>query len=276
MTEDLELDISVLTFEFEAIDADPARPLQTAGAPLPEEKEDGGQDRDRAEPDNDSKHGRVFDCSPGMGRALEQQVEVLEEGNVSILYRPRVEHDEVESLADVQRLLILLSPSDRRHQRVIAAGRKRLRDRFWGFIDVVDDPLHIAATLDAHTYLTKTRGARYLPAARIAADGTYSLTAHEEHTHFEFTAALHEEREIDVETSVDFVVRAANPDPAAWGLVEAPPLQEELFPEYEVHVEVPARRFADRFQGRRYIPLERDMLDMPGVELIFIDTRRRV
>ncbi len=205
-----------------------------------------------------------------MGRAVEQRVEILEQGNISILYRPRVEHEEVESLADVQRLLIVLAPSDGQQQRIIAAGRKHLRDRFWGFVDLVSDPLHVAAALDAHTYLTKTRGARYLPAARVAAEGMYSLTSHEGHTHFAFNAALRDERDVDVESSGDFIVMAANPDPAAWGLAEVPPLQEELFPEYEVHVEVPRPLFADRFRGRRYIPLERDMLDIPGVELIFL------
>ncbi len=188
----------------------------------------------------------------GMGRAVEQRVEILERGNASILVRPRVEDE-------VQRLLIVLAPAGREQQRVIAAVRNPASSRFWGFVDVVGVPLHVAAMLEAQTYLTE-EGAHYLPAAHLVAEGTYTLTA----THFE------------CENFGDFLVMAANPDPAAWGLDETPRLQEELFTEYEVHVEVPARLLAERFNGRRSMPLEPDLLDIPGLELIFDGVRSKV
>jgi len=201
----------------------------------------------------------------------------MEQGLIDILYRPRVEHEEVDSLRDVQRLLLVLAPDGRAESRVIAIGRKRIRERFWGFVDLVDDPQYVDLTLGAHTYLTKTRGARHLPAARVAASGTYSISRHDDHTHLRFTTTPNPDREIDVESEGDFIVSVANPDPTAWGMLEMPPLQDELFPEYEVHVTIPTpfpAAIQERFRGRRYIDLEPELLDFPGAELIFIDARR--
>jgi hypothetical protein len=212
-----------------------------------------------------------------MARAAERRREIVERGGIDILYRPRVEHEEVESLRDVQRLLLVLAPEGRHQCRVIAIGRKRIRDRFWGFVDLVDDPQYVDITLGAHTYLTKTRGARHLPAARVAASGEYTITRHDDHTHFAYEATRREESEIEVESEGDFIVSVANPDPTAWGLVEMPPLQDELFPEYEVHVTIPTpfpAAIQERFRDKRYIELEPELLDYPGAELIFITTTR--
>jgi hypothetical protein len=209
-----------------------------------------------------------------MAQAVEREHVVVEQGGIDILYRPRVEHAEVDSLRDVQRLLLLLAPEGRSEIRLIAIGRKRLRDRFWGFVDLVDDPQYVDLTLGAHTYLTKTRGARHLPAARVAAAGTYSISRHDDHTHLRFETTLRENREIDVEPQGDFIVSVANPDPAAWELSETPSLQDELFPEYEVHVTIPTpfpASIQERFGGRRYIDLDPELLDYPGAELIFIE-----
>ena len=209
-------------------------------------------------------------------RLRERQHEFLERGAILVLYRPRVEHEEVDSLHDVQRLLLALAPAGARHSRVIALGRKQLRNRFWGFVDVVDDPQTVAATLGAHTYLTKTHGARHLPAARVASAGAYAITSHDGHTHLAFDTTPAPGREIDVADSGNFIVSVANPDPTAWGLAEFPPLQEELFPEYEVHVTIPTpfpSDIAHRFGNRRYLDLDPELLDFPGAELIFIDAK---
>jgi hypothetical protein len=199
----------------------------------------------------------------------------MEHGEIDILYRPRVEHEQVDSLRDVQRLLLVLCPDGRHETRVIAIARKELSARFWGFVDVVDDPQYVDITLGAHTYLTKGRGTRHLPAARVAASGEYVISRHGSHTHFEFTTKPRPESEIEVASKGNFIVSVANPDPTVWGLQETPPLQDELFPEYEVHVTVPTpfpAAIQERFRGRRYIDLEPDLLDYPGAELIFVET----
>ena len=102
------------------------------------------------------------------------------------------------------------------------------------------------------------------------------IAAHDGHTHVAFVATLRPDREIDVLSEGNFIASVANPDPTAWGLTELPPLQDELFPEYEVHVTIPTPfppSIQQRFGGRRYINLEPELLDYPGAELIFITTK---
>lgn len=185
---------------------------------------------------------------------------IVERGGIDILYR-------------LDHLLLLLCPDGRNESRLIAIGGKELRNRFWGFVDLVDDPQYIDLTLGAHTYLTRSGGARHLPSALAAASGSYVLSGHD----FAFTTTRRDDAEIEVRTDGNFIVSVANPDPSAWGLAEAPPLQDELFPEYEVHVTVPTPfppAIQERFRGRRYIELDPELLDYPGAELIFVERER--
>ena len=55
-------------------------------------------------------------------------VRVLEEGDIGLFYRPRVDRTRVRSLADVQRFFLVLAPHGRRRHRLLAIGRKRLPD----------------------------------------------------------------------------------------------------------------------------------------------------
>lgn len=220
----------------------------------------------------------------GQPLAVDAEVSVLEQGRITFLYRPRVEEQQPEELADVQRMLILLEPDERSRYRLIALGRKRMprsgrQERFWGFVDVVlDHPQDMEAVLAAQTYGTRTRGVRHLPAARLVGEGTYVLETHGDHTHLSYTLDHIVEgdpvlAELWLEPSASYIVAVANPDPAAWGLVEAPALQTELFDELEIHVEAalfpPALQ--ERFHGRRYAQLDNvEWLEQAGGELIFI------
>jgi hypothetical protein len=221
-----------------------------------------------------------------MGHALEREAErfVIEEGDLSFWYRPRVEERQPTELGDVQRLLMALAPAGGTLFRLLAMGRKRLpragRNRFWGFVDLVlHDPRDMTAALDAHTYGTRTLGLRHLPAARPAAVGTYALEHHDGHTHLHMslTTVLDEDavvRELSLEQHASYIITVMNPDPTAWGLIELPSLQYELFDEPEVHVPVPTtfpRQLQERFGGKRYAQLDTpDWLDHPGAELVFV------
>jgi hypothetical protein len=218
--------------------------------------------------------------------ATEPLPETLEHGAVTFLYRPRVEEPHADELRDVQRLLILLTPSDHPFERLIAIGRKRLprsarRDRFWGFVDLVLTPNDMAAALGAQVYGTKTRGLRHLPAAQPFAYGTYSLTSHGSHSHLRWHVERVEPRdpiafEVDVEDDADYIVTIANPDLTAWGLAEPPALQESLFDELELHVTIPTpfpQWLQERFGNRRFAQLDRvEWLDHPGAEIVFVGT----
>lgn len=210
-------------------------------------------------------------------RVAEEQPRLLERGEMSFLYRPRVETFEPEGMDDIQRLLLVLSPDRRRLYRVIAIGRKRMprsaaHERFWGFVDLVlDSPQDLRAALDAQTYGTRTRGVRHLPAAMKVAGGRYQIVWHGQHAHLEYQLSFNE---AGFEPAGDFIVTVANPDPTAWGLVEMPPLQFELFDDAEVHVTIPTPFPPDlqqRFGEKRFVPLDSTrLLNFPGAELVFI------
>ena len=223
-----------------------------------------------------------------MGRALEnpRERQIVESGSISFLYRPRVEELAPDDLDDIQRLLIVLEPDDDSVHRVIAIGRKRLpraqqRERFWGFVDLVlYDRRDLEATLGAHTYGTKSRGLRHLPATRAAGEGSYLLERHDGHTHlvYRLTQRIDDAvaRDLDIESTASYIVTVANPDPAAWDLIETPSLQQELFELEETHVDAPAPfppRLQQRFARRRISPLDSpEWLNHPGAELVFIAT----
>jgi hypothetical protein len=217
--------------------------------------------------------------------AESRQVNVLEQGRITFLYRPRVETQVPDELADVQRILVVLEPDTGDRYRLIAMGRKRMpasgrHERFWGFVDaVLDHPQDMEAMLAAQTYGTKTRGVRHLPAARLAGDGTYALEAHDDHTHLAYALerVITDDPVVDelrLEPSASYIVAVANPDPAMWGLQQAPELQQELFDELEVHVDVPnpfPPALQSRFGNRRYAQLDAvEWLEHAGAELIFI------
>lgn len=220
-----------------------------------------------------------------MGRAqAAEAIQTLEQGSIAFLFRPRVEERHPAEIEDVQRLLLQLTPSGSVYQRLIAIGRKRLprsahRDRFWGFVDLVLTHYDMHAALGAHVYGTKTRGLRHLPAARTIGQGTYEITAHDGHAHFSWcvTRIAEEEplaAEIEIEEEADYILTVANPDPAAWGLVEPPDIQTALFDDLELHVPLPTPfppALQQRFRNRRFTQLDSvDWLEHPGAELVFV------
>ena len=210
--------------------------------------------------------------------------QTIERGSVTFLYRPRVEEQDPHALDDVQRLLILLTPDGSAFERLIAVGRKRLprssrRDRFWGFVDLVLTPYDMQAALGTQVYGTKTRGLRHLPAARPFAEGTYDILQHDSHSHLRWHIAFINEidpiaTEAEIEEEADYIVTIANPDPIAWGLVEAPEIQYDLFDELELHVTIPTPfppSLQQRFGNRRFTQLDTpEWLDHPGAEVVFI------
>lgn len=215
-----------------------------------------------------------------------EAVQTLEQGSITFLYRPRVEEQHPQELGDVQRLLLLLSPAGSAFERLIAVGRKRVlrsasRDRFWGFVDLVLTPYDMHAALGAQLYGTKTRGLRHLPAARSFAEGSYAVELHNSHAHLRWQVEKLDERdpltrELQLEESADYIITVANPDLSAWGLIEPPPLQTELFDDLELHVPLPTplpAALQQRFGSRRFAQVDSvEWLEHPGAELVFVGT----
>lgn len=201
---------------------------------------------------------------------------VLESGRIYFLYQPRVQHEEVASLDDVQRFHIVLSPRGKRVWRLLTIGRKHMPgigdggERLWGFVEkVADDPRAVEDEMDRHVYSTKTRGERVQGPARPAGQGVYAIVDHGGHTHLAYELELPDapgevQRELAIEEKGSYVVTVKNP--------EAPsPPRAGLRGEQKAEL---LKRLRERFRGRRFAELTPDFLDREGTELVWIGAKR--
>ena len=198
--------------------------------------------------------------------------QVLEDGDIYFLYRPRVEEDHVDSLEEVQRLLVVLHPWHGRRFRLLIIGRKRLpdigeHDRFWGFVDTVADrPEQLHEALEGRAYRTRTRGERVQQAARAAAEGAYVIARHDDHTHLAYQLELpHDpgpvQHELGIEPEASYIVTVKNPEASSPPGVGLPGAGKARLP----------GRLQAIFRGRRFAPLDPPaFLDHPGTEVVLI------
>lgn len=207
-----------------------------------------------------------------------EQTEILEQGDVFFLYRPKVEHTEVRSVDDVQRFYMVLRPAGRRLYRLLVIGAKHLAEiedggaRTWGFVETVAHrPEELEQELRGETYHTKTRGERHVPPARPVGEGVYALVAkgrpdRQRHTHLAYVLELPErpgeaQAQLNIRAEGTFIITIKNPEagqPPQAGLGEA---QKATFPP----------ELQDRFHGRRFAPcLPPDFLDHGGAEFVLI------
>lgn len=209
-----------------------------------------------------------------------QESDVLERGSIYFLYRPKVESPEeerpVESLEDVERTYVVLSPDGKSKYRRLVIGRKKLpqiedRERYWGFVDAVGNrPEHVKEDLEAHQYQTKTRGERKLPAARVAGEGVYAIVNHGNHNHLAYALELparpgEAQNEMNIDTEASYVFTIKNPE-------QGSPRGVGLRPEQKSHL---PDELQSRFQNRRFIPAEPELLDYQGTEFVLIGSAEK-
>jgi len=200
-------------------------------------------------------------------------LQTLEQGNIYFFYRPKIEQDEPESVSDVQRLYMVLSPNDKSRYRLAIVGRKHLPDlsesaqRFWCFVQkVFDRPDSLRKELEETTYTTKTRGQRKLPAARPAGEGLYRILRHENHTHLVYALELPRQpgevqEAFGIEPEASFIVSVKNP---AKGTPTNVGLSGEEKAAYPKHLQ-------EVFRDRRFANLDPpDFLDYPGTEFLVV------
>ncbi|RFA30533.1 hypothetical protein CAI21_05665 [Alkalilimnicola ehrlichii] len=194
--------------------------------------------------------------------------EVLEQGNVYFLYQPKVEHDEVHGLDDVERFHVVMKPQGRRLYRLLTIGRKRLPDvgqheRNWGFVEQVSDsPVAIEQALRESHYQTKTRGRRQQPAARPAAEGVYALVGSDRETRFVYALELPEkpgepQQAFNLAPDASFVISVKNPERSRSGRGRD---KEADFPKV----------VKAQFAGRRFAAAVPEMLNYEGAEIVLI------
>lgn len=135
-------------------------------------------------------------------------VDVLERGDISFFFRPRVQPAEAPIAAaatepGVQSFFLVLSAAHGVHRRV-RVGRKRMPvspgERLWARVERVGTLQRVLADqLEAEEYSTKTRGDRYQPGARPVGRGCYALARHDDHVHLVYRV---DQRELDVPDEV--------------------------------------------------------------------------
>ena len=209
-----------------------------------------------------------------------EKAETLEKGNIYFMYRPKIEEEDPESLSDIQRFYMILSPENSKNLRLAIIGRKRLPDpgksgrgKNWGFIDMVrNSPGSIREALEGETYKTKTRGERHDPGAFPMMEGVYRILRHSGHTHLVYALELPEkpgevQQQAQVEEEASYIISIKNPEsgsPRAAGLSEE---RKAKYPKY----------LQEKFDGKRFADADPPaFLDKEGTEFLLVSASEDV
>jgi hypothetical protein len=204
------------------------------------------------------------------------EAELLEHGDLWFLYSPRVrsrpdlpfEADErVRGPRDVQRLHVILKARGGAYRRLLV-GRKRMpdtnRERFWAEVERVSESSEgVLFDLRRFEYETKTRGSRVQPPSRAAGEGVYAIARHGAHAHLAYRlehprAPGEVQRALRILPEASYITAVFNP--------EAPPKLGR-----RRALTSPLPQWArERFGDRKFAPLDPDLLDIEGVELVLI------
>lgn len=74
--------------------------------------------------------------------ASEEEVQILERGNVYFFYRPKVGEFAPEGLEDIQRFYIILNPEGKQFYRLMVIAEKKmpsseqLNKKGWGYVEM--------------------------------------------------------------------------------------------------------------------------------------------
>jgi hypothetical protein len=209
----------------------------------------------------------------------DENVEVLERGNIFFAYRPRVEEDSPEGKSDIQNFYMILSVHGEDRYRQIVIGREELPEiengggKYWAFVEALSkDPKKIVDKLKAVTYETKTRGEREQPAARPAGEGVYAIVRHEDHTHLAYVLELPEDpddvqKALNIVEEASYVISVKNPDKSAPRGAGLPDHEQADFP----------RSLQERFEDRRFIDVDPPKsLNYEGAEMLLIGAKKDV
>lgn len=211
---------------------------------------------------------------------MAERVDTLEQGNIYMAFRPKVDTDESAGPAgpagidDVQRLYVVLSVRGADRYRLLVIGRKHLpdlkrtgREREWGFVEAVSrKPAVVEDALDPVQYQTKTRGQRTQPAVRPAGEGIYRIVRHGDHTHLVYALELPEEPgevqdALRIEPEASYIISVKNPEAPSPRRAGPGARRRTSFP----------RALQKRFGGRRFCPLDPPaFLDHEGAELLLV------
>lgn len=205
----------------------------------------------------------------------EPKTELLEEGDVFFVYRPKVDEEDPSGLGDVQRFFIVLRPRGGGTVRLMVVARKRLPDvgdheRTWGFVDMVaKSAADIEKELREDTYQTKTRGEQHLPAARPAGEGVYVVTLEDGQMHLSYELELPDkpgevQRGLDIAPKASFAILVKNPEKGQPKNVGVGDDEKADYP----------KRLQEEFRDRRFAREDVQLLDYEGAEFVMVGARR--
>lgn len=211
------------------------------------------------------------------GNQSKSDLQVLEQGNLYFLYRPKVEQETVHSTADIQRVYVVMGPHGCQWFRLITLGKKSLPDlqadnqQGWCFIETVTDSAKdLESGLRREVYETKTRGDRTQPAVRPAGEGVYQLVMDKDgQTRLVYALELpHElgsaQQELNIDQTGNYAISVKNPEqPSPEGLGFQSRDRAANFPQ----------ELQDQFRDRTFMAANPpQFLDYVGAEFLLIST----
>jgi hypothetical protein len=197
------------------------------------------------------------------------KVSVLQKGNVLFFYRPKVQHDPVPNLEDVQHFFMVLKPELVERFIFVVMGRKKLPEKqsFFGFVEKISDNLDQAISfLSEDHYTTSTSGERTMPAACCIGIGKYLLIDHGQHTDLVYElskphALGRVQKEFHLKKYGNYLITVKNPKQPAPRGVGLSNKQKAKYP----------GKLQNLFQDYRFIPLNpAEFLEQEGAELLLI------
>jgi hypothetical protein len=202
--------------------------------------------------------------------------EILEQGDIYFLYRPKVEYELVKDRDDVQHFYMVLSPHGKDICRLIIVGQKQLPSlessstKGWAFVKrVTAKPKELEQELRNKTYETKTQGTRHQSAARPVAEGVYDLVCHADDMRLVYAIELPQDlgvaqNQLNIQKEAVYIISIKNPEVASPSNTG---LRNEQQADYPEHLQ-------KAFGNRRFINAKSsDFLDYEGTELILISSQ---
>lgn len=211
-----------------------------------------------------------------MASPRDDRADILEQGQLYFVWRPKVEETEPESRDDVERFYMVMRPDGGRLFRLVVIGRKYLPDvgeheRSWGFVEAITRTgKEMEEGLREVTYQTKTRGERTLQAARPAGEAVYALLREGSSTFLAYALTRPDrpgpvQKAFNILPEASFALSVKNPDkdsPPGVGLGE------------DRRVDYP-KSLQKVFRDRRFADEDPRLLDYEGAEVILVGAERR-
>ncbi len=204
--------------------------------------------------------------------AAQDEMQLLERGDIYFLYRPKVssaeqEENSAKTIDDIQRFYIVLHPHQNALYRLLVVGRKRLpevhkHEKHWATVEkVAQHPDQLLDLFKQHSYQTKTRGERLEPEVRACGEGVYCIIQSGRQTYLAHHLALPEQlgdvqKELDLEPEASYILSVKNQKIAGAQSGQAANFPEEL---------------QQKFRNLRFIPANPvTLLNYQNTELLLI------